>query len=134
MKSASRTEDVHIVAFEAMPSPRELHAKAPITPRAAKTVTEARRVLQHILERRDPRLFVVVGPCSIHDPKAGLEYAARLRKLAAEVSDALYLVMRVYFEKPRTVSGWKGFRQSDSSAPVIVVPLTVHRTSASGAR
>jgi 3-deoxy-7-phosphoheptulonate synthase len=109
MKSASRTEDVHIVAFEAMPSPRELHAKAPITPRATKTVTEARRVLQHILERRDPRLFVVVGPCSIHDPKAGLDYAARLQRLAAEVSDALYLVMRVYFEKPRTVSGWKGF-------------------------
>ncbi|MGH8738875.1 MAG: 3-deoxy-7-phosphoheptulonate synthase, partial [Burkholderiales bacterium] len=109
MKSASGTEDVHIVAFEAMPSPRELHAKAPITARAAETVTEARRVLQGILERRDPRLFVVVGPCSIHDPKAGLEYAARLRKLAAEVSGALYLVMRVYFEKPRTVSGWKGF-------------------------
>ena len=68
-----------------------------------------RRALCDILDRRDHRLFVVVGPCSIHDPKAALEYADRLRGLAREVEDTLLLVMRVYFEKPRTSSGWKGF-------------------------
>jgi 3-deoxy-7-phosphoheptulonate synthase len=65
--------------------------------------------VQDILARRDPRLLVVVGPCSIHDPEAGLDYARRLRTLAGEVSDTLLLVMRVYFEKPRTINGWKGF-------------------------
>jgi 3-deoxy-7-phosphoheptulonate synthase len=64
--------------------------------------------LRNILDRKDPRLFVVIGPCSIHDTGAALEYADRLRKLADDVSDTLYLVMRVYFEKPRTSVGWKG--------------------------
>jgi len=59
-----------------------------------------------VLDRTDPRLLVIVGPCSIHDPAAGLDYARRLRELAAEVQDTFYLVMRVYFEKPRTVTGW----------------------------
>jgi len=70
---------------------------------------KGRRTLEAILDGKDPRLFVVVGPCSIHDPAAGLDYARRLAKLAAEVSDVLYVVMRVYFEKPRTALGWKGF-------------------------
>jgi 3-deoxy-7-phosphoheptulonate synthase len=66
-------------------------------------------VLRNILDRRDHRLFVVVGPCSIHDPLAGLDYARRLKALADAVGDTLYLVMRVYFEKPRTTTGWKGY-------------------------
>ena len=76
---------------------------------AGNTVTQGREALRNILERKDPRLFVVVGPCSIHDPVAGLYYARRLRKLQDEVGDALLLVMRVYFEKPRTTTGWKGY-------------------------
>ena len=68
-----------------------------------------REVLRHILDRSDERLFIVVGPCSIHDPVAALDYAKRLKALADEVSQTLYLVMRVYFEKPRTTTGWKGY-------------------------
>jgi 3-deoxy-7-phosphoheptulonate synthase len=81
----------------------------PLGEGAAQAVAEARATISRILGREDPRLFVVVGPCSIHDPEAGLDYARRLRALAEEVRDALYLVMRVYFEKPRTITGWKGF-------------------------
>jgi 3-deoxy-7-phosphoheptulonate synthase len=92
-----------------MPAPDEVKRGAPLTARAEKTVTEGRAALRAILDRRDPRLFVVLGPCSIHDPVAAREYAARLKGLAAEVADTLLLVMRVYFEKPRTSVGWKGF-------------------------
>ncbi len=70
---------------------------------------EGRATLEAILDRRDPRRFVIVGPCSIHDPVAGLDYAHRLQRLADEVADTLVLVMRVYFEKPRTTTGWKGY-------------------------
>jgi len=76
---------------------------------ALTTVSEARRTIKQILKREDQRLFLIVGPCSIHDVDAAMEYAAKLKKLAAEVSDTLFLVMRVYFEKPRTTVGWKGF-------------------------
>jgi 3-deoxy-7-phosphoheptulonate synthase len=72
-------------------------------------VLNGRQTLQAILDRQDPRIFVVVGPCSIHDPVAGLDYARRLKVLADEVADTLVLVMRVYFEKPRTSTGWKGY-------------------------
>lgn len=72
------------------------------------TVSRGREVIRNILDGKDHRLFLVVGPCSIHDVKAAHEYAERLKKLAAEVSDTLFLVMRVYFEKPRTTVGWKG--------------------------
>ncbi len=104
-----QTENLNVSEFAEMPSPDEVKARLPITERAAETVTRGRRTLEAILDGRDPRLFVVVGPCSIHDPVAGLDYARRLRGLAAEVEDALFLVMRVYFEKPRTSVGWKGF-------------------------
>ena len=72
------------------------------------TVTQSRDVIRNILDRKDHRLFVVVGPCSIHDTKAAMDYAHRLKALAEELSDTLYIVMRVYFEKPRTTVGWKG--------------------------
>jgi 3-deoxy-7-phosphoheptulonate synthase len=102
-------ENVNVSAFDAMPTPEELHARVPISDQAARTVVQGRDVLRNILDRKDHRLFVVVGPCSIHDPVAGLDYARRLKALADEVSDTLVLVMRVYFEKPRTTVGWKGY-------------------------
>lgn len=107
--TTAQTENLNIAAFERMPSPEEIVARVPLTETAASVVLEGRRTLDAILDRRDPRLFVVVGPCSIHDPVAGLDYAKRLKKLADEVADTLVLVMRVYFEKPRTSTGWKGY-------------------------
>jgi 3-deoxy-7-phosphoheptulonate synthase len=107
--STFHTENLNISSFAAMPTPEELHARLPLTEAAGNAVLRGREVLRNILDRKDPRLFVVVGPCSIHDPVAGLDYARRLMKLQAEVSDTLLLVMRVYFEKPRTTTGWKGY-------------------------
>ncbi len=104
-----QTENLNVVSFELMPSPAEVQASLPLSEAAAQTVVQGRRALEAILDGRDRRLFVVVGPCSIHDPVAGLDYARRLRALADEVSETLLLVMRVYFEKPRTSLGWKGF-------------------------
>ncbi|MBS1189001.1 MAG: phospho-2-dehydro-3-deoxyheptonate aldolase [Rhodocyclaceae bacterium] len=102
-------ENVNVSAFDAMPTPEELHARVPISDNAARTVVQGRDAIRNILDRKDHRLFAVVGPCSIHDPVAGLDYAHRLKALADEVSDTLVLVMRVYFEKPRTTVGWKGY-------------------------
>jgi 3-deoxy-7-phosphoheptulonate synthase len=102
-------ENLNITAFDLMPSPEVIHNRVPITEKAADTVFEGRETIKSILDRKDYRLLIIVGPCSIHDPAAGYDYAQRLKKLADEVSDTLYLVMRVYFEKPRTSVGWKGF-------------------------
>jgi 3-deoxy-7-phosphoheptulonate synthase len=104
-----QTENLNIEAFDLLPTPAEIHERLPLTEAAAATVVAARRGLEAILDRRDPRLFLVVGPCSIHDPVAGLDYARRLKALADEVADTLMVVMRVYFEKPRTSTGWKGY-------------------------
>lgn len=104
-----QTENLNIEAFEPMATPAEIHARVPMTTAAEKTVVAGRRALEAILDRRDPRIFVVVGPCSIHDPVGGLDYARRLKKLADEVADRILIVMRVYFEKPRTTTGWKGY-------------------------
>jgi 3-deoxy-7-phosphoheptulonate synthase len=105
----AQTENLNIAALEHMPSPEEIKTRVPLTERAAATVLAGRQALGNILDRQDKRLFVVVGPCSIHDPVAGLDYAQRLKTLADEVADTMVLVMRVYFEKPRTSTGWKGF-------------------------
>ena len=102
-------ENTNVSSFARMPSPVELHSKLPLTDKARATVMQGREALRNIIDRKDKRLFVVVGPCSIHDPVAGLDYAARLKKLQAEVADTMLLVMRVYFEKPRTTTGWKGY-------------------------
>jgi 3-deoxy-7-phosphoheptulonate synthase len=102
-------ENLNIAALDLMPSPEEIHARVPISDEASKTIFAGRETIKDILDRKDPRLFIVVGPCSIHDPIAGYDYAQRLKKLADEVRDTLYLIMRVYFEKPRTSVGWKGF-------------------------
>jgi len=105
----AQTENLNIAAFDRMPSPEDIVTRVPLTDTAASVVLKGRQTLQAILDHKDQRLFVVVGPCSIHDPIAGLDYARRLKKLADEVSDTLVLVMRVYFEKPRTSTGWKGY-------------------------
>jgi len=102
-------EDVNIASFDPMPTPEEIHQRLPLSAAAEKTVMAGREVVRNILDRKDPRVFVVVGPCSIHDPKAALEYAERLKVLSDEISDTIYLVMRAYFEKPRTATGWKGY-------------------------
>jgi len=107
--NSSDLENINVVSFDAMPTPNELHARLPLSEQAAHTVKSGRETLRAILERRDKRLFVVVGPCSIHDPIAGLDYARRLKALQKEVKDTMLLVMRVYFEKPRTTTGWKGY-------------------------
>ena len=104
-----QTENINVASLDAMPSPRQLKERVALTAAAASSVAQARATLGRILERTDHRLFVVLGPCSIHDPVAGLDYARRLARLASELRDAFYLVMRVYFEKPRTVTGWKGY-------------------------
>ncbi len=99
----------NVADLEALPSPEELRQRVPLSRLAAESVDAGRRAIEAILDGRDPRLLVVVGPCSIHDAGAGLDYARRLRALADEVSDTLLLVMRVYLEKPRTSVGWEGF-------------------------
>ena len=107
--SVAQTDNLNVGTFDDMPSPEDIKALVPLTPSATETVQHGRRALQRILDRDDNRLFVVVGPCSIHDPVAGLDYARRLKALADEVADTMLLVMRVYFEKPRTATGWKGY-------------------------
>ena len=101
-------ENLNVEAFERLVTPDHLKREVPLTGSIRETILGARQVIRDILEGKDHRLFVVVGPCSIHDPVAAIDYAQRLKQLAAELSDTLYLVMRVYFEKPRTTTGWKG--------------------------
>ena len=102
------TSNLHITRFEPLVPPRVLLNELPITRAVAATVLEGRSTIRDILSGQDPRLLVVVGPCSIHDPAAALEYAGRLAALRTELGATLALVMRVYFEKPRTTVGWKG--------------------------
>ena len=101
-------DDLNVVSQEILISPDALKTELPLTETALKSVTEGRQTIRNILDRKDHRMFVVIGPCSIHDVEAGKDYARRLKVLAEEVSDTLYIVMRVYFEKPRTTVGWKG--------------------------
>ena len=101
-------EDRNLAGIRALPAPRELKARLPLSEAAARTVSDARSGIRDAIHGRDPRLVVVVGPCSIHDPDAAEEYAARLARLAGELAGELLLVMRTYFEKPRTTVGWKG--------------------------
>lgn len=102
-------ENSNVSSFALMPTPFDLHQRLPLSDLAFDTVMRGREALRNIIDRKDKRLFVVVGPCSIHDPEAGLDYARRLKALQAEVADTMLLVMRVYFEKPRTTTGWKGY-------------------------
>ncbi|PWC11637.1 3-deoxy-7-phosphoheptulonate synthase AroG [Brenneria corticis] len=103
-----QNDDLRIKEIKELLPPVALLEKFPATDHAAETVSLARSAIHKILNRNDDRLLVVIGPCSIHDPEAAKEYAARLLKLRHELSDDLEVVMRVYFEKPRTTVGWKG--------------------------
>ncbi len=103
-----RLQNVNVVSRELLPTPEQIKQDLSLSAPAEEFIYRSRLAVEGILEHKDPRLFVVVGPCSIHDPRAGREYAARLRELAERVNKTLMLVMRVYFEKPRTTVGWKG--------------------------
>lgn len=109
MTPDEKLRNVHIISQETLLTPRTLREYIPVTDIAADTVLAGRQVIQNILDRKDDRIFVVAGPCSIHDLKSAMEYAEKFKALAEEVSETIYLVMRVYFEKPRTTVGWKGF-------------------------
>ena len=103
-----KTDDLRIVKTRPLLAPAILAEEIPLTDAASTTVYEARRAIEAILDCKNDRLLVVVGPCSVHDTKAALEYATKLKPIADALSDSLLVVMRVYFEKPRTVVGWKG--------------------------
>jgi 3-deoxy-7-phosphoheptulonate synthase len=103
-----RTQDLHVKEIVRLLTPRELKAQLPTTDAANATVARSRERIIRILRQEDPRLLVVVGPCSIHDEKGALDYATRLNALRQEFAGRLEIVMRVYFEKPRTTIGWKG--------------------------
>jgi len=100
--------NVHITDEQVLITPDQLKAEFPLSLEQEAQIAQSRQTISDIIAGRDPRLLVVCGPCSIHDPEAAIEYAHRFKALAEEVSDSLYLVMRVYFEKPRTTVGWKG--------------------------
>jgi len=104
----TRVSDLHVVANTALPSPHDLMLEIPRSEQHAAFVAGARSQIARILSGEDKRLLVILGPCSIHDLKVGRDYAARLAALAREVNDRVMIVMRVYFEKPRTTVGWKG--------------------------
>ncbi|MGO2740515.1 MAG: 3-deoxy-7-phosphoheptulonate synthase, partial [Cellulosimicrobium funkei] len=104
----ARTSDLRVRALDALPAPRAMLADLPLGATRSDLVTTSRREVRDVLAGDDHRLLVIVGPCSVHDPEAALEYAGRLAAVAHELADDLMVVMRVYFEKPRTTVGWKG--------------------------
>jgi 3-deoxy-7-phosphoheptulonate synthase len=102
------TQDLHVKELVRLSTPRALKAELPTTEAANTTVARSREAIGRILQQKDPRLLVIVGPCSIHDVNGALEYAGKLNALRQEFADQMEIVMRVYFEKPRTTIGWKG--------------------------
>ena len=105
---SQQLENINVVSQNILITPDRLKQDIPLSEQASQTVSEGRQTIQNILDKRDHRLLVVIGPCSIHDVKAAKDYAQKLKQLSEELSDTLYCVMRVYFEKPRTTTGWKG--------------------------
>jgi 3-deoxy-7-phosphoheptulonate synthase len=105
---SAQTDDLRIADTMELISPQELISELPVSETASTIVTQARQTMHNILTGEDDRLLVIVGPCSIHDPKAAREYAARLKSVSDQLKKDLFIVMRVYFEKPRTTVGWKG--------------------------
>lgn len=103
-----KTYDVNVERFEDLISPDDLKTEMPMSHRSIETVLRGRKTIEQIITRQDPRLLVITGPCSIHEQRSALEYGRRLMDLQARVNETIYLVMRVYFEKPRTTVGWKG--------------------------
>jgi 3-deoxy-7-phosphoheptulonate synthase len=102
------TSDLRIVSSVPLVAPHKLKAEFPMTDAANQTVVESRGVVENIISKKDPRVLAIVGPCSIHDPIAALDYARRLGELRRRIEDRVYVIMRVYFEKPRTALGWRG--------------------------
>ena len=105
---ANQIHNINVIAKETLPSPKTIKAILPLTQSARETVFNSRNALVSILNRKDKRLIVIAGPCSIHDIDAAKDYASRLKNLADDLSDVFHILMRVYFEKPRTTVGWKG--------------------------
>jgi 3-deoxy-7-phosphoheptulonate synthase len=105
---SNQIQDLHVVETLALPAPRLLKGELPVDEPVVDTVVSARETVRRILKGADRRLLCVVGPCSIHDPEAALDYAERLRRLSRDLDAWLFILMRVYFEKPRTTVGWKG--------------------------
>jgi len=104
----TQTDDLRITHYTRLISPREMKGEIPVGAEACRTVIDGRRTIEEILRGRDRRLLVVTGPCSIHDEKGAFDYAERLAMLQEKVADQVFIVMRVYFDKPRTTIGWKG--------------------------
>ncbi|MEO6846614.1 MAG: 3-deoxy-7-phosphoheptulonate synthase [Chthoniobacterales bacterium] len=107
-RSATTVENVRVQGVTRLITPSQVKEQLPLTEATQRTVLEGREAAQAIVRGEDPRLLVIVGPCSIHDTKAALEYAERLAALSEKIADRIQIVMRVYFEKPRTTIGWKG--------------------------
>jgi 3-deoxy-7-phosphoheptulonate synthase len=108
MHSIYNTDDLRIIGMQEVIAPDQCHAEMPITESAANTTFSTRNDIHNILTKKDDRLLVIVGPCSIHDTHAALDYAKKLKVIKDELNESLVIVMRVYFEKPRTTVGWKG--------------------------
>ena len=118
------TDNTRIIDRRKVPAPYELVNKYPISDEIAKLVYGTRNEVSQILHDKDDRLFVVVGPCSIHDPESALEYARKLSNEHKNFSENLLIIMRVYFEKPRTTVGWKGLINDPDIN--IFIPIIVH--------
>jgi len=106
--SQNLVNNINVDSQSLLPTPAEIKESLPLSQSTENFIADNRNIVKNILEHKDPRLFLVVGPCSIHDTEAAIDYAHKLKKLADEVSDSLFIIMRVYFEKPRTTVGWKG--------------------------
>jgi 3-deoxy-7-phosphoheptulonate synthase len=118
--------NINVVAKEKLPSPKALKATLPLSRAARKTVLQSRKSLMSILDGNDKRLVIVVGPCSIHDPDLAIDYAEHLQSLSKEVEDKFLILMRVYFEKPRTTTGWKGLINDPNIDDTFQIDKGVH--------
>jgi len=122
-----QTTNLRILDTTLLPSPESMTSEIPLTTRAAETVVRARREIESTISGTSPRPMVIVGPCSIHDPAAALDYASRLLRLREKVADSLVIVMRVYFEKPRTTVGWKGLINDPHLDGTFDIPTGIRR-------
>ncbi len=104
----AKLENINIASTALLATPREMHQEVPLTAELMHRIQQFRQSIEHILDGEDPRLIAIVGPCSIHNLESAQEYATRLKKLSDEIADSVCVVMRVYFEKPRSILGWKG--------------------------
>jgi len=123
---SDQIHNINVIAKEKLPSPKTIKAILPLTQSARETVINSRNALVSILDRKDKRLIVVVGPCSIHDLDAAKDYASRLKNLAGDLSDVFHILMRVYFEKPRTTVGWKGLINDPNIDDTFQIDKGVH--------